>query len=254
MLYVLTVCFNNIEGLKKTFSSLKSQTTQNYDWIVVDGNSTDGTLDWLENLESTDVKFLSEPDKGIYDAMNKGISLLKKNQKGHFIFMNSGDEFHDECVLEKVQSVNSSYCIIYGDYNDTSTDGSSVIKKAKSPSHLKNGMLTSHQAIFFSVCEYKNLFHNLKYSLSGDYDYIIRAFEIAKLKELPTYKLDLTICNFYLDGISVLNRKKALLEDFKIRREALNMGLLLSSFLYIVHLFHFYLKKTLPSFFTKRRV
>jgi len=254
MIYLLTVCFNNLDGLKKTYTSIKNQSSQNYRWIVIDGNSSDGSANWLKALDEPCLDFISEPDKGIYDAMNKAIKFLENMPDGYFIFMNSGDEFYNNNVLDAITSQNHENAIIYGDYNDIHNDGSTTIKQAKKPIHLSKGMLTSHQAIFFSVSEYKNLYHDLDYKLSGDYDYIIRAFEIARLKQLSTLKLETIICNFYLDGISVLKRKQALKEDYRIRRNTLKLNLLSSATLYLAHLTHFYLKKAMPSIFSKRRM
>jgi putative colanic acid biosynthesis glycosyltransferase len=254
MIYIFTVCFNNLDGLKKTYSSLKKISSQNYRWIVIDGNSTDGTVNWLKDLDEPCLDFISESDRGIYDAMNKAIRYLEKISAGYFIFMNSGDEFYDINVLDKIHNQNKNNVIIYGDYNDVYSDCKSTIKKAKNPNHLTKGMLTSHQAIFFSVNEYKNLFYDFNYKLSGDYDYIIRAFEIARLKQLSVVKLDAIICNFYLDGVSVLNRKQALKEDYQIRRKTLHLDFLSASMLFLAHLTHFYLKKKMPGFFNKRRL
>jgi putative colanic acid biosynthesis glycosyltransferase len=254
MIYILTICFNNLKGLQKTYNSIENQTNTNYFWIVIDGNSQDGTQSWLKQLNHTSLEYISEPDTGIYDAMNKAISKLQSKNSGYFIFMNSGDEFYSDNVLNTLAIQNQENAIIYGDYNDIYNDGSTAIKKAKEPAHLSKGMLTSHQAIFFSVSEYKNLYHDLNYKLSGDYDYIVRAFEIARLKNLPTLKLETIICNFYLDGISVLKRKHALKEDYQIRRNSLKLNVFTSATLYLAHLTHFYLKKIMPSIFSKRRM
>ncbi len=87
---IITVCKNNLEELKTTFTSISSQSCKDYQWIVVDANSNDGTKEWLSKLDS--VTFISESDKGIYDGMNKGISL---SDGKYMIFMNSGDCFGD---------------------------------------------------------------------------------------------------------------------------------------------------------------
>ena len=94
---VISVTYNNLKGLQNTFKSLRLQTFTDYEWIVVDGGSYDGTLDFLSDKPC---KLISEKDDGIYDAMNKGIG---KANGDYLIFMNAGDVFADADILEIVQ-------------------------------------------------------------------------------------------------------------------------------------------------------
>jgi len=254
VIYILTVCFNNLEGLQRTYSSLKSQTENNYKWVVIDGSSNDGTLEWLSTLDEPSLEYISEADTGIYDAMNKGIKQINGQADGYFIFMNSGDTFYQESTLEMVLKNNEGEAILFGDYNDVGNDNSTYLKQAKPSEHLPRGMLTSHQAIFFKLSEFDNLFHDLTYKFSGDYDYICRAFEICRLKQLPTKYLAATICNFYLDGVSVIHRKQAMKEDFFIRKNTLKLNIFYTLFLYLAHSVHLFLKTWFPKTFVKRRL
>ena len=87
---IITVCRNNLGELKQTYDSIKGLNGSDHEWIVIDGNSEDGTKEWLKQIPSA--KWISEPDSGIYNAMNKGIRHASGN---YLIFMNSGDCFHD---------------------------------------------------------------------------------------------------------------------------------------------------------------
>ena len=108
---IITVNFNHFKGLKCTFFSIVSQTFKDYEWIVIDGGSTDGSKKFVEEHNASISYWCSEPDHGIYHAMNKGIT----HSKGEYlIFMNSGDTFYDKEVLYKVSMLNSTSDIISG--------------------------------------------------------------------------------------------------------------------------------------------
>lgn len=100
-LSIITISYNNLQGIKLTAESIIKQTFSDYEWIVIDGNSKDGTKEYLEQIVPQPTYWISEPDNGIYDAMNKGIS---KANGEWCIFMNSGDTFYDNYVLDKVFS------------------------------------------------------------------------------------------------------------------------------------------------------
>ena len=96
---VITINYNNFSGLEKTFLSVFSQTKKDFEYIIIDGGSTDGSAAYIENQRGHIDYWVSEPDKGIYYAMNKGI----QNAKGEYIyFLGADDVFIDELVLEKV--------------------------------------------------------------------------------------------------------------------------------------------------------
>lgn len=111
-LSIITVCLNNYLGLVETVKSIESQTSKEFEFIVIDGGSKDGSLAYLESLGIIDV-FVSEKDNGIYDAMNKG-SLLAKGR--YLIFMNAGDTFYSNNTVENCLSIlnENKYDIIYG--------------------------------------------------------------------------------------------------------------------------------------------
>ena len=109
---VVTVCFNAVETIESTIKSVIQQTYDNIEYIIIDGASTDGTLDIINNYNDRIACCLSEPDKGIYDAMNKGIKMAT----GEWInFMNSGDMFYKNSVLSEVALKLKDGDIIYGD-------------------------------------------------------------------------------------------------------------------------------------------
>lgn len=114
-LSIITINFNNKEGLQRTIDSVIDQTWRDFEWIIIDGGSTDGSKELIEQYQQYFAYWCSEPDKGVYNAMNKGIAKAK----GEYLqFLNSGDSFHQTNVLEKVSTyLAQNIDIVYGDLN-----------------------------------------------------------------------------------------------------------------------------------------
>jgi glycosyltransferase involved in cell wall biosynthesis len=108
---VITINFNNLAGLVKTINSVVCQTYPVVEYIIVDGGSTDGSLEYLQKIDAKIYKWISEPDSGIYNAMNKAIAMASGE---YLIFMNSGDYFYSDNVLTNVFDEEQSADIIYG--------------------------------------------------------------------------------------------------------------------------------------------
>ncbi len=149
-LSIITINYNNYRGLQKTLNSIIDQTNQDFEWIVIDGGSTDGSKELLEMNADYISYWVSEPDKGIYHAMNKGIDVAK----GDFLqFLNSGDSLADENIIEKFLKRNNTEDVIYGnaifvDEND------SEVRRFHAPNFVRLSFFYSHslnhQATFFS--------------------------------------------------------------------------------------------------------
>lgn len=142
-LSIITVNLNNREGLKKTIDSVVAQTFRDFEWIVIDGGSTDGSRELIEQYADHFAYWVSEPDKGIYNAMNKGIKVAK----GEYLqFLNSGDWLCDEKVLQKVFDSGPDEQIVYGDCLES--DGSlHVFPSSLDALYFYRDML-NHQASF----------------------------------------------------------------------------------------------------------
>ncbi len=129
-LSIITINYNNKQGLQKTIDSVISQTWKDYEWIIIDGGSTDGSKELIEQYQEHFAYWCSEPDKGVYNAMNKGI----RKAKGEYLqFLNSGDCFHNQSVLAKIFNNNVCGDIIYGNLNYVFKDKTLIDKY---PSHL----------------------------------------------------------------------------------------------------------------------
>ena len=138
-LSIITVNLNNREGLQKTIDSVIAQTFKDFEWIVIDGGSTDGSKELIEQYADHFAYWVSEPDKGIYNAMNKGIKVAK----GEYLqFLNSGDWIHDKEVLQDVFSSNRDADIIYCDY-EFYVNGQ-LFSTERTPSDLRLSYLVNH--------------------------------------------------------------------------------------------------------------
>jgi glycosyltransferase involved in cell wall biosynthesis len=205
---IITVVFNGSESVEKTILSVLSQSYQNKEYIIIDGCSTDGTVDIIRKYDSDIDHWLSEKDKGIYDAMNKGIALAS----GTWInFMNSGDQFASQNVLDDfAKSVGENDDILFGDalveYPTFKT-----LYPVIALDRMWKKMPFCHQATFFKGSLLKEWKFDLRYRLSSDYDLLYRAYlEGRRFRYVKTL-----ICNFdFKDSVS----KKNLFISVKERR------------------------------------
>lgn len=203
---IITITFNNRDGLCKTSTSVQSQIYKNYEWIIIDGDSNDGTQHDFINYSSANI--ISEPDKGIYDAMNKGINCATGE---YIIFMNAGDIFANENVLNDI----SKLCSANPDfiYGDSEEDGH--LKRARHHSKINWGMNTHHQAMLYKRSTLANDRYNITYRIASDYDLTLRFLKTIKN---VTY-IPLPICIFEVGGVSQKNVKLGRDEQFKSRQE-----------------------------------
>lgn len=190
---IITVCFNSAKTIEKTILSVMDQTYGNIEYLIIDGNSNDGTLKVIKKYEKMVVRLLSEFDNGIYDAMNKGIKLSTGDIIG---FVHSDDLLSSPLILETISKIFEEKNVdgVYGDlvYTDKE-DTSKIIRYWKSkefqPSLLDNGWMPAHPTIFLKKDVYqKHGNFNLNYKIAADYDLILRIFSdnTLKFKYLPT--------------------------------------------------------------------
>lgn len=195
---IVTICFNNYSGLKLTHESIKSQTFNDYEWVIVDGNSTDNTKGFLDTLVDTRYSWASETDAGIYDAMNKG---LTRSSGEYVIFMNSDDEFADENVLSNVfNELDSSIDIdfLYGDSIERTPQGELFNKTARSHRNIWYGMFTHHQAMFYNRKKLSGLHYRNNFKIGGDYALTSEFLSMnSNIK-----RVNFPICIYLLGGLS----------------------------------------------------
>jgi glycosyltransferase involved in cell wall biosynthesis len=216
LLSVITVVFNNVRDIERTVLSVLNQTYPNIEYLVIDGKSTDGTVEIIEKYRDRLTVFTSEKDAGIYDAMNKGLSLAKGD---YVVFMNSGDEFYEKDTVKTVFASATNADIYYGETEMINDQLQNLgQRRHKSPQNFtwrdfKYGMSISHQAIFIR----RNLTepYDLKYQLSADIDWILTAAKKArKIVNVHRY-----VAKYLVGGMSKKKHRQSLAERFAIMRK-----------------------------------
>ena len=211
---VITVVYNGEQYIEETIKSVISQTYGYIEYIVIDGNSTDRTLEFIRRYEANISKWISEPDKGIYDAMNKGIDLATGKW---IIFMNAGDRFYTTKVIEDIFSDSSKIegDLIYGHCNIVYATGFSRIKKAEELSDLWKGMVCSHQSIFSSSELMKQYKFNCYNRIGADFEFIYEMY-----KKRAHFKMeDRVIASCNAGGLSDTERMKSITSHWQVVKE-----------------------------------
>jgi glycosyltransferase involved in cell wall biosynthesis len=214
-LSVITVVFNNVRDIERTVLSVVNQTYSNIEYIVIDGLSTDGTLEQLNKYRSQISILKSEKDKGIYDAMNKGLALATGD---YVLFMNSGDEIYALDTVEKVFATDPDADIYYGETEMINDAGQSLgQRRHKAPERFtwrsfKYGMSVSHQAIYLRRSLVQP--YDPRYHLSADIDWILRAAKKAK----KIVNVNRYVAKYLVGGMSKKKHKQSLQERFDIMR------------------------------------
>jgi len=216
---VITINYNNLRGLKRTYESVQNQTARGQiQWIVVDGNSSDGSADFLrENSQNIDLLVI-EPDKGLYDAMNKGLHLA---ESPYVWFMNSGDVIYTNDVAEKLLLLaKTEPDVIFGDTMFVHESGRDIgliskLKPQRFPEKLDKwsfrfGMNLCHQSFIAkkAICPD----YDLQYRQAADVDWIIRILG----KNPSNIRFDGVIAGFETGGSSAQHEKKAWKERFAV--------------------------------------
>jgi glycosyltransferase involved in cell wall biosynthesis len=215
-LSVITVVYNNVADIGRTLLSVLNQTHPAIEYIVIDGCSTDGTLDIINTYKNRIAKLVSEPDKGIYDAMNKGLAMATGD---YVIFMNSGDEFYATDTVEKVFAAANDADIYYGETEMLNARRESLgQRRHKAPAKFnwkgfKYGMSISHQAIYIRRTLTEP--YDSAYQLSADIDWIIRAAKKAK----RIVKVDGYVAKYLVGGMSKARHRQSLEERFAIMKK-----------------------------------
>ncbi len=230
---IITVVYNNLPFIEETIQSVLNQTYPNIEYIIIDGGSTDGTLNIIKKYEKFLDYWVSEKDKGIYDAMNKGIQLAK----GKWInFMNSGDTFYSNDTINSIPFTNfQNSSMIYGKARLFS-ESKKLIKILnpficnKFNLAFLGGANICHQAVFYNA-DIKFRFPD-KFKISGD---LFSYFQYIKYR--PAKRLDIIICNYYLGGYSEIDKTSGN-ELWTILREEVGVW----SFLHFPILFYYLIK------------
>lgn len=230
---IITCTYNASEVLQRTLDSVMSQTWGQIEHIIVDGASKDSTMAMAEAYrrrsaeEETehDIIIKSEPDRGLYDAMNKGLQLATGD---YVVFLNAGDVLPTDETLENISNdVNERSdgrlpAVLYGDTNIVDNNGELLRPRRLAPPDdlswrsFRHGMLVCHQAFYVRTDIAKAEPYNLKYHFSADVDWCIRVMKRAEKEGLPLLRLPEVVVNYLDGGMTNKNHRASLIERFNV--------------------------------------
>lgn len=234
---VVTITYNAEHFLRRTLDSVSCQVYPSVEHLIIDGASKDATPDMARDYirreheagSSHEIKLISEPDSGLYDAMNKGLKLAT----GHYVvFMNAGDCFPDELTLTDVVT-NSGIgdllmtdkplpAVVYGDTDIVDDSGNFLCRRKHVPPQkltwrsFRNGMLVCHQAFYARTDIARMNTYDLRYRHSADVDWCIRVMKEAERRNLELVNINRTVANYLREGQSTVFHKASLKERFCI--------------------------------------
>lgn len=252
---VVTVCYNAVDIIEKTILSVINQTYNNVEYIIIDGASTDGTLEILNKYRDEISIVVSEPDKGIYDAMNKGIDIAT----GEWInFMNAGDVFYNfEVITNVVRNIDDNADAVFGDVAITIDNVKYREKAIPFYEHLPlhHSMGFNHQATFVKTKVARRLKFNLSYKFASDYNMIITIYRQGGIFQ----QLQDTIIAIYdIGGVSARNYREHMFEMLMIDKPSsfLNYvkSYIMGSKRQLRKLAKYIIMKVYPQYIIKRRL
>ena len=246
LISIVTVVLNNVNTIEQTILSVISQSYNNVEYVIIDGGSTDGTLEIIDKYKDHIDLFICEPDKGLYDAMNKGISLTN----GEIIGIINSDDWYESNAIKLIVDAyynNPKKQIFHGDRYDIKDYNTKIIRKYN-PSSFKfkyYGMTFNHPSMFVHKDVYEQRLYNYDLSVLADYEFVLTQFLVDK--RLFCYISEAYV-NYRLDGLSSRTSiKKSLLDGFISRKNA-GMKLVPNIFSFVIRMTIFL---TYKPFFTK---
>ena len=214
---IITVTYNAEDSIEGTIESVISQSFKSFEYIIIDGASTDNTYELLNNYKKQIDLIVSEKDKGLYDAMNKGIHLAK----GEFLlFLNAGDRFINNTVLNKVDSaITLKTRLVSADFMNVKevgdVNGYYIETKACTIKNLRKDFSACHQTVFIHRSVVSD--YDLSYKILADYKWVVQASMKCKAESIELIKSAIV---FYLDGgLSAQYAKQNFLERIRLHRE-----------------------------------
>ena len=248
-LSIITVAYNALTPLRETAENILAQTFTDYEYLVIDGGSSDGTADCLAELTSRfhdrniPFHFVSEPDHGIYDAMNKGSKMAKGDW---LLFLNAGDLFAAPDVLEKIFEKDTNAGVIYGDTLCV-YQGRQKLYPALPLDHLKQEMAFCHQSAFIRRDLMLQHPYDLSYRICADHHLFLRFY----LESCPFDYRPMPIAIYEIAGVSDQNKLKSHREQQRMQKE---LGIRKLTPGTVFHELKFYIKYLIKSIFGQKLI
>ncbi len=224
LITLVTVTYNAETTLERTLKSVEMQSFKDFEHIIMDGASKDRTIaiaeEYKQRNKECEIVITSEPDKGLYDAMNKAID---KARGKYVCFLNAGDKLHEADTLAKVaqmDTVHPNAGVIFGDTDIVDEHGAFISHRRLHPKEImtwkdfRHGMLICHQA-FYARKEIIT-HYNLAYRFSADFDWCVRTMKKAATQSLPLVNSHSILVDYLSEGMTTANHKASLRERFNI--------------------------------------
>jgi len=214
LISVITPCFNSEATIAQTIESMLAQTYQEYEYILIDGGSTDQTVSIIQSYKPRfggRMRYISEKDQGIYDAMNKGIRMASGTLIG---IVNSDDYYEPDCLqsIANAYDPKEQYPILYGAVRFINDKGEENYIQINHHRNMKE-MMILHPATFVAKAIYQDYFiYDTQYRYSADLDFLLKTSEIKEISFKPVYRV---LSNFRIGGTSYT--RKAILEAYQIK-------------------------------------
>jgi len=233
---LITVCYNAESCIEATIKSVVNQNYKKFEYIIIDGGSTDNTLKIIKKYKGDIDVIISEQDKGIYDAMNKGLSKAR----GQFVnFLNAGDKFCSNDILGLVEKeITKDIKIISGDFNLFSNN--TMIKPIKTRKlileNLKKDFYACHQSIFIHKSIATN--YDTSFKIKADYKWVLNALE--QINNEQVCKMNIALVNYDANGYSNENFVNNLLELIRLHYQTFGTLRVISNFdIYLLRLIRY---------------
>jgi putative colanic acid biosynthesis glycosyltransferase len=219
---IITVVCNDIEGLKKTAESVIEQNSKDYEWIVIDGGSTDGCISFLESLKISSLQWISESDHGIYEAMNKGIHRAIGS---YVVFLNAGDYFPDDTILGSVKNLlmnaAQSVDVLFGGAMLLLPSGKSIYRAPKVlSSYIWHGLPGIHQATYYRNDVLNRAGYDESYQITGDYYLIAKLYTLG----ISSIVFNKSLVHFRVGDTSYRKPLSLIMEAHRVQRDVLKLG------------------------------
>lgn len=248
---VITVTYNAAPLIGRTIESVESQTLESVEHVIVDGNSRDETLTLVHHYQERNslrprprnITCLSEPDRGLYDAMNKAIDLATGR---YLVFLNAGDKFHTPqtlaqaaACLDPAAGEKAQPAVIYGQTDLVDAEGRFIRpRRLQAPERLSRrsflkGMLVCHQSFYVRADLARQTPYDLRYRFSADFDWCIRIMRLAARRKLPLCNARAVLTDYLSEGLTTQNHKASLRERFVIMCRHYGLPATLASHAYI---------------------
>lgn len=229
---IVTCTYNAAATLRRTLDSVAEQTYRRIEHIIVDGLSSDGTTEmaktYVESVnnaaQESRARAVAEPDRGLYDAMNKGIVAATGD---YILFLNAGDRLHSRDTLAVVAAAigqGSDTAVVYGDTDIVDIEGHFLRRRRLSPPRrltwrsFRSGMTVCHQAFYVRRDIAVATPYNLDYRYSADVDWCIRVMKETERRTLAIRNTETTLADYLDEGLTTRNRRASLMERFDVMR------------------------------------